>query len=292
MRQWSALGVGLLCWVLVGCVSGPTTRKALKRPQPFSGLRGPDVVSMEIALLECPIGDHYINTDLWNNFADEQIISPEQQLILENNGFRVAQIGGLIPEELQELLTNCRSNANPRQRQVRAGHTVDLNLGPVATSIQFSMTENGDPVEVTLDQAQCKLLVEPRITADGKTKLHFTPQVEHGEPTTSFHPNPDGSGWGMTMERPKKTYPALGWDVTLEPNQYLVIGARFDKPQTIGHASFVEAGETRGVQRLLVIRISRPGVVKEERQEVSSRRSLPLALQAQMPGTTIRGTSQ
>jgi hypothetical protein len=248
---------------------------------------------MEIALLECPLGDRFLNQDLWNTgFADEQIVSPQHKESLEDNGFRVAQVGGLIPDQLQELLTSRRTNVNPRRRRVVAGHPAPLNLGARVPSVRFTIMQDGEPVAIDLEQAQCKLIVVPSVTPDGKVKLHFTPEVEYGETETTFHPAPElPEQWQMKIERPRKTYSTLSWDVILKPNQYIVVGTRLDQPQSLGFACFTERDATSGVQRLLVIRTSRqePGgaaaPLAEGMEEVCSHKSPPLALQAQAPWT-------
>ena len=36
----------------------------------------------------------------------------------------------------------------------------------------------------------------------------------------------------------------LGWEVTMAPGEYLVIGAREDRPGTLGHQAFVRPDES------------------------------------------------
>jgi hypothetical protein len=138
--------------------------------------------------------------------------------------------------------------------------------------------------------------VTPSLTDDGRIRLHFTPQVRHGEEAVRPGPAADRSGWVMQAQRPTESYEALGWDVTVAPNEYVIVGARSNKPATLGHASFVRPGEAVPVQRLLVIRTTRPDkgleppAPAEASQEVSMRSKVPpLALQASC--TAMRGGS-
>ena len=296
MHRWGALGAGLLTWLLVGCAAGPPVKSTswLKR-LPFGAAGGPEYVGMEVALLECPVGDVYINRDLWT-LADELVVEPERKAALEGNGFRVAQVGGLIPAELQALLTSKRSNADPRQRRVLTGHPATLPLGPQVSELSFQVVQDGEPVSVKLAQAQCRLLVVPGRAAEGKVRLQFTPQVEYGERKPDFHPAADGSGWVMQVERPSKTYPALSWEVSLAPGQYVVVGARFDQPRSLGYACFVQADSTKPVQRLLVIRTTATEPVREgpaggeEADKAVASRPPPLAVLAQTPYFAARGS--
>jgi hypothetical protein len=290
MRPWATLGVGLVAWVLVGCVpSQVKTTCWFRGRQPFQSPATPNTVQMEVALLECPVGDPYINRDLWT-LADEQIVTPEQKAALEDNGFRVAQVGGIVPAELQTLLTSERNNVNPRRRLVMVGHPAAFNLGSAVPTLHFTLVQEGQPVEVELEQAQCRLVVVPGLTPEGKAKLRFTPEVEYGELMRNIQPSPEG--FFLEVERPHKSYAALSWEVTLEANQYLVIGAHFEQRKSLGFASFVQTDESNPVQRLLVIRTNRLAPAGDSaeaaEEDATASGAPPLALQAQTPWSTAR----
>jgi hypothetical protein len=63
----------------------------------------------------------------------------------------------------------------------------------------------------------------------------------------------------LREQRPTDRYPELGWEVTLAANEYVVVGGRYERPQTLGHACFIQGGEAAHGQRLLVIRAARVG---------------------------------
>src|SRR5437870_10332225 len=110
MRPERALVWGLLAGLLAGCATGtpaPAT-SWLRRFQQLDIPTGPDVVNMEVVLLERPVGDSYLDHELWQT-ADEQVVPLERKAVLEENGFRVGQIGGQTPVGLQALLTSERS---------------------------------------------------------------------------------------------------------------------------------------------------------------------------------------
>src|SRR5262249_8310944 len=167
----------------------------LQRFHSFHGPTGPDVIQMDVALIERPVGDRYINTDLWD-LADEQVLEADHKGLLRENGLRVAQVDGIPPAGLQSLLTSESSCANPRRIRMRAGNTRTLLLGPSPPQCRFQIKQAlGEPAIVTLEQAQCTLLVVPTKTNDGHVRLQFTPQILHGETTLRPRPDPSGSRW-------------------------------------------------------------------------------------------------
>lgn len=282
MCQQRALVFGLLAALVMGCATGERARPVawLDRLRPFQGPTGPDVVQLDVALLECPLGDAYINDELWAT-ADEQVLSPGRRGPLEDNGFRIGQVAGITPGPLQTLLTSERSCANPRRIQMRAGNASTVVLGPIVPRCQFALVRDGERAEVVLDQAQCVLSVAPSLTRDGKTRLQFTPQVHHGDTALAIRPAAEQGRWMIQGQRPTENYAELSWDVALAPNEYVVIGTHGDWPRTLGHQCFVRPGEARPVQRLLVIRTgrARPGLSAEPEADDPSR-PMPLALQA------------
>src|SRR5262245_55887684 len=103
MRHWKALLPGLLAGLLAGCVGGPGTHStSMPRGLPSWGFpQGPDTVQFEVALIERPAGDPVLNKDLWT-LADSHVAGLERKAALDDNGFRVAQVGTMPPGELQE----------------------------------------------------------------------------------------------------------------------------------------------------------------------------------------------
>jgi hypothetical protein len=294
MRHGPGLVLALLAALLAGCADTKAEHSTawLNRFH-WNGPQGSDVVQIDVALLERPVGDTYINKGLWA-FADEQVVALELKAVLEDNGFRIGQIGGITPSELQALLTSERSCINPRRIQMHAGKSTQVVLGPTAATCEFRIEGDGVQVPVNLDKAQCTLEVVPTLARDGHTKLHFLPQVLHGDLALLRKPAADLSGWTLQEERPTERYPALGWEVTLAPNEYIVVGARLERPHTLGQSCFVRADEAKPVQRLLVIRTSRVAeedpAVSAAVQQSNGTWTPPLACQASC--FTARGASR
>ena len=281
MRQVYALLPGLLAALAAGCAA-PTAHTTgwWERMRPFQGPTGPDVVQMDVALLERPVGDPYVNHGLWAS-ADEQVVALERKAVLEDNGLRVGQIGGITPAQLQALLTSDKSCANARQHHFRAGATKELDVGPKLPACRFQLRQDSHTLPVELEQAACTLQIQPSLTKDGRTRLLFTPVIRHGEPKLTFGPSADRARWDLLEQRTTETYTSLAWEVTLAPNEYVIIGARADRPHTLGQRFFVRDDEPVPVQRLLVIRTNRAPVADVgEEEEPPARKAPSLAAQA------------
>lgn len=287
-RPWALLLV--LC---AGCVHDSPVRPSawLEAFKPFRGTNAADLVRIETALIERPLGDTFLGRDLWV-LTDEQVIALERQAVLQDNGFRIAQIGGILPAALQELLTSPRGCIDPHHIQMRAGNARLFPIGPILPNCPFELYLNHKTSCVSFSQAQCLLEVTPTLTPDGRTRLQFTPRIQHGQPSLLPCPAADRSGWVRQEQRPTENYSSLGWEVTLAPNEYVLVSTWPERPGTLGGQFFLRPERSPPVQQVLVIRTNRPvvAVVEEEQredEEPSSGKAASLAQRASM--TCVRG---
>lgn len=289
-----ALVAALALTVLPGCLGeGQGTSSAwLQRFRPFQGVTGPNAVHMDVALIELPYADASRYRDLWN-FIDEsdRIVSLEKKAILEENGFRVGLVGGNPPGELLELLTNKRTCPGPRRIQIVAGQEERcLEVGPVLPATSFQVSEGGQLRSVDLIQAQCCLTLAPSLADEGRVRIQVTPKVRHScsNNKVPWKPSGDRSGWMLNLQQPLEAFPAAGFEVSLAPGEYLIVGARQDRPATLGCQTFVRPGEAVPVQRLLVLRAWRPND-EPTLPEGLRQGPVPLVVQASRP--SMRGVA-
>jgi hypothetical protein len=204
----------------------------------------------------------------------------------------VGQVGGITPPELQALLTSERSCVHSRRIQLHADNPHYVTLGPAATPCRFQLHQGREEVPVALEMGQYTLAVVPTLTEEGRTKLRFTPQIQTGSPR--LLPRRKGDGWEWQEQRTAEDYTSMSWEVTLAPNEYVLVGGRYGCPTTLGNTSFIRPDEPKPVQRLLVIRTARSGMglMEETADNAISPlgRSPSLVLQADR--TAARGNSQ
>jgi hypothetical protein len=228
MRHWQAVVLMLLMGASAGCFGGATERTSRLDARPaFTGPTGDDVLFMDVTLIEKPIGDRYLNGGLWAD-ADEQAINLDQKKVLDDNGFRVCQLGGLLPPgELQDLLTARRSCIDPHRIALRSDHPTPLPLGPPCKPCRFRLQRDGGAVPVDFEEGQCVLEVVASLADDNHIRLRFTPHVKHGRPGTTFGARRDPSGvlrWHRQEEQPEEVYPWLSWELSVaEPVQHVLV---------------------------------------------------------------------
>jgi hypothetical protein len=253
-----------------GCASSPPARASnwLERLAAARAALATDGVLLDVVLLERPMPDSFLNEELWKRTDEHIVAGEEQQAALERSGFRVGQVIGLPPERLQSMLASERWCVSRWRQILPAGKPLALALARDPTTMRYQISEGGQPDEVELPQAQPFLVAVPTLAAENCTTLRFTPQVQYGAETADFRAAPDRSGWQLSYRRPHKTYDRLSWEVTLAPNEYIVIGCTLDPPERLGPACLTGETGGRAVQRLLVVRTTRAADdAAEERPE-------------------------
>ena len=218
----------------------------------------------------------------------EQTLSSACKARLEDNGFRAGRVGGL-PDELRRLAESERSCANPRRLTLHAGHPAVVVLGPPAARHAFRLLQDGRADDAALDQAQCVLEATPRLADGGRVTLRLTPQVRHGGPTCTPRPvqGPDGLlHWDLEVRQESESYKQLAWEMTLAADDYVIVGAAADRPDTLEACAFLAADDGPPRQRLLVLRVGRTPTPAPAGPAVAGGaggKSPPLALQAAAP---------
>ncbi len=297
MGRWLTVMVALGYGALTGCLSTKTERTTARlHGPPPAAVVGPDVVYLDVFIIERPLGDAFLNRDLWSE-ADEQAIradgeqgvSLERKTTLEQNGFRVGLLGGALPPtRLQDLLVSHRSCQGNRI-QLHAGHETKIALGPVWPHCCCRLTREEQAMTVDFAKGQCLLQVVPELTEEGRVRLRFTPHIKHGDVRTEFLPVRGADGqmrWGRQERQLEEAYSWLDWTLTVAANEYVVLGAQLGSGDTLGEQFFLSGEDNPGVQRLLVLRAAHVPTPAEP-IEASLSRTAPLALQASL--STARG---
>ncbi len=261
MRHVQAVVIALAAAVMGGCVSDknghdrPLTQVRSESPDvPMVG----DIVFLDIALVEQPYGDRFLNRDLWD-VGDEQGVNLELKPLLEENGLRICQIGGLMPHRLHSLLVSPRSCPEPRRLRAEPGKPTVVAIGPMRAHAVFQLSGQAGARRLDLADAHCQLEVVPTLEDNERIRLRFTPQVRYGPARTAprVEKDPDGPlHWALEAREALEEFPQMRWETVLAPNEFVAIGAHLDHLGTIGPCFFLPEKSPARKQWLLVLRAS------------------------------------
>jgi hypothetical protein len=207
---------------------------------------------IDVAVLELPVGDRYANDELWTN-VDEQILPQAQRVALDENGLRVGLINGRTPDRLLEWLTSRRTNPNAVQYRRRAGNSTTVDLAHEVPKFEFQLAGETQPRTMRFEEATVQIQITPTFDAEGKVRLKFLPQIEFRDLEKWSRLNPTVA---LNVQKPRSTeaFPALGWEMAVAPNEYVMIGTHFEKQKSLGFQAFVTPNPDNPVQRLVAIR--------------------------------------
>lgn len=252
--MWRAWLTIVLCGACTGCfdrAGRPSAESVVRSLAPVVPVEG---VYLESVILERPLGDPFLDRDLWNGVAP--VGTQEGRALQAENGLRAGVLSGNPPPQFQKLLESETEALGGRGLTFAMRKDEVLPTSGPVPRCEFGLLADlaGTRAPVSLRQARCGVLVRPEATPDGKVRVYCEPQIQHGERRDTFRPSADGTGFVKLEEIPLARYPLLSLDAKLGRNEYLVIGCPADGGDTLGAALFgVEAsGQPR--QRVLVVR--------------------------------------
>jgi hypothetical protein len=258
----------------VGCLSlsnGPTAGNWFDKYGVFGGSAPPaHKVFLQTTLIDQPAGDPYLTHDLWAGAGKP--VPPDRAALLAENGIRVGRIDGNPPPEFLKLVTSERHTVHPTQRTCSPGDTkvVPVN-GPIPRTEFGVTTEIGAaPTPFNLSAAECGLAVTPAAAEDGRVLLAFEPRIQFGQKQGWLRLTTDGTGFAWRDAKPSEAFTRLGWEATLGPKDYLIIGPTEQPVGALGGTLFVNPEGGIGRMRVLVVRAWR-GPDTEEVSRTSRR---------------------
>jgi hypothetical protein len=213
-----------------------------------------DSLIVESVLIERPLGDPYIDRELWESTMP--VGSPETRALLAENGLRASILVGIFPSQLQTMLGTKADVVDPHLLTFNNRKEAVLpSAGPIK-ECQYDLLADlaGKPESFTLKDANCGVLVRPQPLEIGKVKLWCEPQLQHGSRLERFRASEDGTRLTVTEEMPTEKYPVLGFEVVLHADECLAIGSISERQNTLGTTLFGVEVEGTPRQRLLLIR--------------------------------------
>ncbi len=251
-RVWCAI---LICAAGAGCVTrddGPPGVSVARSLAPAAPVDG---VYLESFLLERPVGDRFLDRDLWNETLP--VGTPEARVLLSENGLRVGVLAGALPQRFQSLLRSESDTLNGRGLTFSSRKEDVLPTSGPHERCEFSLRTHltDPPSDVALERARCGVLVRPEAAERGSVRVKCEPQIQHGERQEQLRPSADITGFVKFEAVPLVRFQPLAFEALLSPNEYLLIGWSADQPNTLGEALFAVDANSQPRQRVLVIRV-------------------------------------
>jgi hypothetical protein len=209
-----------------------------------------DTIVLDVAVIEAEASDQFLAQEIWS-LADDQVVPLEQRWLLEENGLRVAQVGGVLPVGLEQRLSSHRTCPDPRRLKVRAGKETAVYGGPTLPHCEFQLRQDGDSIPIVHDDVECVLTVTATPMAEGRTRLRFVPTLFLGKRAPVYKPAADRSGWIFSEDQATHALP-LAWEMSLAANEYVIVGAGPKGADALGSLYFTSQDR----RRLLTIRLT------------------------------------
>lgn len=267
-----------------GCLNTDPSSPVVYSPgfSPFQGPTGPDVVQLMVAVVEQPLGDSYLNHELWD-MIDEQQIDFETKMKLADNGLRVGVLGGTPPARLQRLITSERCCEPPRRIRMREDGKNVVARGSVRDTFRAELKHDDEPISLEREKGFVELEVTPTIKDDQHITLRFTPLIKHGEPEMRPRPVRDPSGmlrWDLKIDQRTEPIDWLSWEITVAANDYILVAPLLETTDSLGRSCFLDVPQGKGAratQRLLILRAIH---ARDEVALPDERKEMPVAIQA------------
>jgi hypothetical protein len=256
---------GVVGCLLLLCVVGCFPKADNLRPAAiWDRMRGaePDGYIVRSVLLDRPIGDAYLNRDIWSTAA--RPVPHELATLLAQNGLRVGLFTGVIPGELSQATTSATGTVDAMDRHYSPNRAKVLPTNGPLERTQFrlltDLTAAPTMQEYTMTECGWNVTIKP---ADGeRLKLTFEPQIQHGDKTLFVKPTADQTALTREDRKPLVPFPTLTFEVTLGANDYLILGPTADPAETLGGAFFITPTGEQVRQRVMVLRASQKSNVK------------------------------
>lgn len=255
----------LLVWLISGGCTGsePATRHSslLDRLRPKPITPGPNDVVLDLVYLEREFGDEMLNQDIWAS-ADEQQFDLSVRRALEARGFRIAVLGGQLPDALKELLQEEGGRQyNGEHLQLRQGTTTQVHTSGRYPAWPGAIAKEPGDRPGPYTNAVGSLRVIPKITREGYVDLSLRPEIRYGEPVRQFVPSDDQNGplnWTVRISQPVHSFEELTFSLQLQPDQVALFSCT-DPPDSLGAHFFARTDNGQRLQRVVLIRAGAPG---------------------------------
>jgi AcrR family transcriptional regulator len=216
------------------------------------------------APIEQPLSDISMIDLLWKEVDQIGALDSNTRRGLEENGIRIGITGANPPRTLQKMLevdaawrverSDGRVGSSAQSITVVPGEPTHLLTGTGFDEIEIEIPRASGREIMTFQNANCVFKVEAETLQEGWVKLHFIPEIHHGQQSTRRVATE--SGWQFKNSQKIDPVYSQQFSLTLNKGDVALLTATEQSPGKLGHAMFIGDGQDDQMQRMIVIRLA------------------------------------
>lgn len=219
-----------------------------------------EAVELEIMFIDRVRDDALMSDMLWREIDQIADMPPEQRTRLRKNGWRIGHASSRPPRALEQILelTADRPEVTDKDRGLTArkvallsGTDVPLELTDVLPSLEISTERSTEPLRY--ENAKAVLRVRVEREQDGLARLHFQPEIHHGD--ASLRPVATQFDWIARQQPEIAPLFDQQFSLSLNTGELAVVSATDGGEASPGHTFFRSLEKSGQMQRLMVIRV-------------------------------------
>lgn len=209
---------------------------------------------LTVVVLSRPLRDEAINDVLWRR-VDQQVVAPEARRALEANGLRVGLLTGGLPAEVDTLVKAPPPHkVEPVKYILPDGEPALIRPVPAVPQASLFLSRQGQATGKEYQDASGILRATTRYEGTSSVAVRLVPEIQHGPVQQSIGAITNGGMYApqqfaLKNGQQEETLRELTANLTLEPDQAIVVGFLPDRPRSLG--AFLLTEPEPGSDRLL-----------------------------------------
>ena len=223
-----------------------------------------DAIQLDVLFVERPIGDPILGDALWSHLDQVSSLDAPTLASLERNGIKFGIAPTDPPRALQaalgmtgEMVPRDGTDAygsSGRSVSRRSGEELAVDAWSGYPRCEIAIHRDGQSETHTYENARCVYRIRVEKVQDGWAQLEFIPEIHHGEMKLRFVPRENS----LTTTPSQLVDPQFDQRFRVELNlgEMVVLGARGEAPESLGHHFFRGGTTDNRLQRLLIVRLA------------------------------------
>ncbi len=220
-----------------------------------------EVIRFEILFVDRLADDALMGDSLWREIDQIADMTPDQRTRLRKNGWRIGHASSRPPRVLEQLLELAvgQNEVVDRERGVTvrkvgllSGNELPIELTDVLPVLEIPTDRSDEPLRFENARAVLRLRVERE--QDGWARLHFQPEIHHGEALM----RPVATQFDWIVRQQSEITPLFDqqFSLSLNTGEMAVVSTTESDEPSSGRSFFRSIEKTGQMQRMMVLRVA------------------------------------